>query len=269
MPGIAGDRVMWNLGGGVCQAFPVSPSFYLIPSPTMTTSTSRHPHPPVLNPLEPIAVHLYVDEGLSTKEIGERLGRSGERIRQLLTRAGVTRRSGSVAGKIAVQHGRLPQCLPVLPVEAQREIAQVAVEQDLSTTDLGEQFGLSGKTIGDYLRAHDVRRGTGYVPAKQREAARRQRQGQRHSAAVRRKMSKSRRAWWASLTAEQRAAKVGRATTPAEDREIAAQFLVHHDAARIAREWGRPLNGVYRVLHRQDVVLGRRRSPKRDRARAQ
>jgi DNA-directed RNA polymerase specialized sigma subunit len=102
-------------------------------------------------------VRLYVEERLTLREVGARFHLSHERVRQILERAGVSRRSSSV-------HRLTPQEL----AQRNQEIVRLYVEDGLTLREVGERFGVTERQLSWVLKPAGLSRrkpGTRREPA--------------------------------------------------------------------------------------------------------
>ncbi len=91
-------------------------------------------------------VRLYVEEGLTLREVGARVGLSGEGVRLILKEAG-----GPVRGV------RRP--IPPEQLIGSQEIIRLYVEEGLAVRDIRARFGLTGRQVSGILRRAKGSRG--------------------------------------------------------------------------------------------------------------
>ena len=103
----------------------------------------------------PEVIHLYTENGLSLKEIGERFGRSHVAVINLLEAAGVRRRSGGWRSHWPWRDAE----------QRTQEIARVYVQEGLSLEQVAARFDLNRITVRRILQKAGVpRRPTGRRP---------------------------------------------------------------------------------------------------------
>ena len=100
----------------------------------------------VVKPTKEELERMYWREGMSTVDISEKLGVSGNVILNWLENYGIKKR------------GKLEALLPVgFVMPTKEELERMYLRESMSTVDIGEKFGVSNPTVGNWLKTYGIK----------------------------------------------------------------------------------------------------------------